>query len=257
MTRITANRIVNGGQNMAKKYFIGTSGWNYPHWKDKFYPSDILKKNWFNYYCENFNTVEINYSFYQWPAKDTLKKWFDESPADFKFTVKAPRTITHIKKLVDSRQYVDRFYALTKVLKRKMGCHLFQLPPSFSKTSRNLEKLKEFLEALDARKDNAVEFRHRDWWSKEIFDLLKEHKITFCVVAGLKMPEDIVYTYDTSYFRFHGDNYASEYSRDTLKNYARSINDFRGKKVYAYFNNDMNAYAPHNALQLKNQLEKA
>lgn len=237
-----------------KKIFIGTSGWNYPHWKGSFYPSDVPQKRWFEHYCRNFKTVEINYSFYQWPKEDTLKKWFDESPDGFKFTMKAPRTITHVKKLIDSPEYVNRFYSLTKILKTKMGCHLFQLPPSFNKTEHNLEKLKTFLEALDSRKDNAVEFRHKDWWSKAVFDLFKENKISFCIVAGLGMPDDIIYTYKTSYFRFHGDNYSSDYSGAAIKKYAEKISDFKGIKVYVYFNNDINAYAPRNALQLKRKL---
>jgi uncharacterized protein YecE (DUF72 family) len=147
-----------------KKNFIGTSGWNYPHWKGSFYPSDVPQKK------------------------------------------------------------------------------------------HNLEKLKTFLEALDSRKDNAVEFRHKDWWSKAVFDLFKENKISFCIVAGLGMPDDIIYTYKISYFRFLGDNYSSDYSGAAIKKYAGKISDFKGIKVYVYFNNDINAYAPRNALQLKREL---
>lgn len=124
----------------------------------------------------------------------------------------------------------------------------------FPKKKHNLEKLKTFLEALDSRKDNAVEFRHKDWWSKAVFDLFKENKISFCIVAGLGMPDDIIYTYKTSYFRFHGDNYSSDYSGAAIKKYAGKISDFKGIKVYVYFNNDINAYAPRNALQLKREL---
>jgi len=114
---------------MKTEYLVGTSGWNYDHWKGRFYPEDLSKKGWFDFYAKAFNTVEVNYSFYRWPSEKTMTGWYERAPEDFKFTLKAPRTITHVKKIVNVEKWVKDFYGLTALLKEKAGCHLFQLPP--------------------------------------------------------------------------------------------------------------------------------
>jgi len=234
-----------------KKYLVGTSGWNYEDWQGKFYPNNIKKKDWFQFYAKNFNTVEINYSFYRWPKPSTIKKWHKESPKNFKYTLKAPRTITHMKKLKNTEKQVKDFYKLTNLLKNKKGCHLFQLPPFYKPTQHNKNKLKKFLQTLDARKDNCLEFRHPGWWNQETYDLFKKHHITFCIVSGLNMPKNIVQTDDIVYFRFHGQDYATKYTKKQIKNYAQKMKKLKCKKVYAYFNNDINAHAVKNSMQLK------
>ncbi|MDP2925940.1 MAG: DUF72 domain-containing protein [Nanoarchaeota archaeon] len=232
-----------------KEYLIGTSGWNYEHWENRFYPKIISKKEWFNFYSKNFNTVEINYSFYRWPNEKTMKKWYKESPSSFKFTLKAPRTITHVKKLNNTEKWVNDFYKLASLLKEKLACILFQLPPSFNFNINNLNKLKKFLESLDLKIENVIEFRHASWWNKKVFILLK-NKAIFCIVSSQEMPKDVVLTENTAYFRFHGINYSSDYSLNELKKYADKMKKLKCKKVYAYFNNDSNAYAVKNAKQL-------
>lgn len=237
-----------------KQYLVGTSGWNYKHWKKRFYPEHITKKEWFRFYSQNFSTVEVNYSFYRWPSKNTMKNWYKMSPPGFKFTMKAPRMITHIKKLKNAEKWVKDFYALTKILKEKMGCHLFQLPPNIGFKENNFAKLEQFLKVLDKRKDNVIEFRHDSWWRKEVYELLKEHKTIFCVVSGLGMPKDIASTHKTAYFRFHGKHYTEKYTKGQIENYAKIMKRAKNDKIYAYFNNDFNAYAVKNALQLKGML---
>lgn len=229
------------------KVLTGTSGWNYDHWKGVFYPEDIAKKDWFGYFITQFNTVEINYSFYRWPSSQTMKKWYENSPKDFIFTMKAPRIITHVKKLNDVENSVKDFYNLTSLLKKKLGAHLFQLPPSFKNNEENLDKLMKFLKILDKKKENVIEFRDPGWWRESIFDLFKKEKVVFCSVNGLDMPKDIIKTTDMIYNRLHGEDYTVNYKNRELKKIAGKIKQNKPKKVYAYFNNDYNAYAPNNA----------
>jgi len=235
-------------------YFVGTSGWNYKHWNEKFYPQDIKQKKWLDFYSTKFSTVEVNYSFYNWPKVKTLKKWRRQTPNDFKFTLKAPRFITHYKKLKDVEGDVEKLYNLTANLEQKLGCHLFQLPPSFNKEEKTLERIKHLLQIMDARKNNAIEFRHKSWWEEDTYELLDENGIGFCSVIGLGMPYDIVVTGDIAYFRFHGEHYNTLYSESEIKKYAETMKNIKCKNCYAYFNNDANAYAPRNALQLKEEL---
>lgn len=237
-----------------KKYLIGTSGWNYDDWQGKFYPKNLPKTKWLDFYSRTFNTVEVNYSFYHWPNEKTMKKWYQEAPETFKFTLKSPRTITHVRKLKNITQKVKNFYKLTSLLKEKTGCHLYQLPPSFKLNQNNFKKLKNFLKILNKNKDNAIEFRHETWWTDSVYELLKKHKTSFCIVSGLEMPKDIVITSNTAYFRFHGINYSSNYPASTLKKYSKIMKKLKCKKIYAYLNNDTNAYAVKNALTLKKYL---
>lgn len=239
---------------MIKKYLIGTSGWNYPHWTGKFYPKNISKKDWFDFYSKNFNTVEVNYSFYRWPSKKTMEKWYKEAPRNFKFTLKAPRTITHIKKLKNTERQIADFYKLSSLLKEKLGALLFQLPPSMKFNDNNFKKFEKFLKSLNKNKDNVIEFRHKSWWNKEVYHLLKKNKITFCIVSGLGMPEEIISTNDIAYFRFHGRNYSTLYPKNAIKKYANIMKNLRCKKIYAYFNNDANAYSIKNARELKGEV---
>lgn len=239
---------------MAQRYYIGTSGWNYDHWKYNFYPESIARKDWFGYYTGHFDTVEINYSFYRWPDQDTVKLWAGNAPSGFIYTMKAPRLITHFKRLKDAAGKVSDFYNLTSLLKDHAGCHLFQLRPDFKNNENNFSRLEQFLESLDKRKNNAVEFRHSSWWSEEVYQLMDSNKTAFCTVVGLGMPGRVIVTGGTAYFRFHGDEYAGSYSDSELEEWAKQMKNLECRKLYAYFNNDAEGYAPANALKLKEAL---
>ena len=239
---------------MAKEFFIGTSGWNYDHWRRRFYPGALAKREWFHHYAQYFSTVEVNYSFYRWPRPETVDKWSRQAPAGFRYTLKAPRTITHVKRLKGVGPRIDDFYELTSRLGRAKGCHLFQLPPSFAPSNENFERLRRLARALDGHKDNAVEFRDSEWWAPKTYDLLESNNVSFCVVSGLDMPDTVVVTGDVAYFRFHGEGYSSEYSENEIEKYARLMSDLKCRRVYAYFNNDARAFAVKNALRLKEVL---
>ncbi len=238
-------------------YQIGTSGWNYQHWKGSFYPEDLVKKNWFSYYSEKFSTVEINYSFYSWPSEETIKRWKKESPEKFIFTLKAPRIITHRKKLRNISAEVRRFFELFEILGKKRGCVLFQLPPSFDYNDENLDRVRKLFSKFEKKRDYAIEFREKKWWNPETYKLCRKFGVAFCSVSGLDMPEEFILTSDVGYFRFHGERYGGDYDKETLRRYAEFISRAKCRRVYCYFNNDAEGFAPKNALELKREVENA
>ncbi len=239
------------------KIYLGTSGWYYEHWKKKFYPEKISKKEWLKHYCQQFKTVEVNATYYRLPKEKTIKSWYDKSPDDFLFALKGSRIITHIKKLNQVKREVKKFYQLSKKLKNKFGPVLWQLPPQ---QHLDLEKLKKFLKVLKKIKhENVVEFRHNSWFCPEVYELLKEYKTALCIISHPKLPTKREITAKFTYLRWHGQHslYASKYSKEELKKWANWIKKFKKKgvkKVYGYFNNDFNAYAVKNCLELKKKL---
>lgn len=235
-------------------YRTGTSGWNYRHWRGILYPEGVGAKKWFSYYAGEFDTVEVNYSFYRWPTRKTIERWYTEAPDTFLFTLKAPGTITHRRRLRECDRLVEDFYALTSMLQEKRGAHLFQLPPQFRPTPENTEQLARFIQLLDPELENVIEFRHPEWWQESTYQLLARHGITFCIVHGLDLPPDPVITSKNAYFRFHSTNYSSSYTETELAQFANTMQELPVEKVYAYFNNDAQGYAVMNARELKKAL---
>jgi uncharacterized protein YecE (DUF72 family) len=234
---------------------IGTSGWYYYHWIDRFYPADLPKSKWFGFYAQHFDTVEINNTFYHQPKQQTFKNWRKQAPKNFIFVVKANRFITHIRKLKDVQEPLERFFEGIRLLKSNLGPVLYQLPPSLHK---DLQRLKAFLKILPKKPGAVFEFRHKSWYDKDTFELLDRFGAGFCIhdLGGLETPRII--TGDVIYIRFHGTTgrYSGNYTKRVLQNWSNWIKDNRSKvrAVYAYFNNDYNAYAVHNARELRNCL---
>jgi uncharacterized protein YecE (DUF72 family) len=241
------------------KYYIGTSGYVYWHWKKLFYPEDLATSKWFDYYAKHFNTVEINATFYRWPKESTIKGWkskakkLEAEGKEFLFTLKANQMITHVKKLKNVKTIVRDFYNVAEALQPYLACILFQLPPSLKFDAKRLES---FLDCLNDRYKNAIEFRHPSWWNETTYATMKD-KAIFCVVSAPRLPEDFVKTYKAIYVRFHGKKiwYGSNYSDEELREWSKKIKQSKAD-AYVYFNNDFNAYAVYNALKLKEFLEK-
>ena len=231
---------------------IGTSGWHYGHWTELFYPPKLPKNKWLEYYAENFDTVELNNTFYQLPKEATVENWHRQAPKHFVYAVKANRYITHIKRLKNTSAELDRFFERMGVLKEKLGPILYQLPPSMHK---DLHLLREFTKLLPEKLTGVFEFRHKSWFSEDTYEVLCQSGVAFCIhdMPGLQSPRLV--TGDAIYIRFHGPTgkYCGNYSKSALKNWARWIKQHTEKvrSVYAYFNNDIHAYAVHNARQLK------
>jgi uncharacterized protein YecE (DUF72 family) len=254
---------------------IGTSGWHYGHWAGPFYPPDLPKDKWLEYYAQHFDTVELNNTFYHLPKPQYLKRWHNLTPKNFLYAVKASRYITHIKKLKDVSQELTRFLGLAALLGRKLGPVLYQLPPSLHKDLDRLESFLQILcsvilnpsrcsrtgsvkrseESLPRRPDSVFEFRHESWYCEDTYKLLDKFGVGFCIhdLSGLESPR--VVTGDIIYVRFHGTTgrYSGCYSKSMLANWAKWLKD-QSKQVrgiYVYFNNDACAYAVRNAKQLK------
>lgn len=235
--------------------YLGCSGWFYLHWQGLFYPDDLPQKKWFAYYCRHFNTVELNSTFYRWPKESTVKSWYRNSPPDFVYTLKVNKFITHIKKFKNCKKLINDFYNLGESLKEKIGCFLFQLPPSLKYSK---EKLKEIINQLDNEKLNAIEFRHFSWFNSEVYDSLKKNHLIYCIVSAPYLVEEFVKTAQDIYLRFHGRTswYGSNYSIKELKSYAWKIKKLKARNNWIYFNNDAHAYAVKNCRQLKELLTK-
>jgi uncharacterized protein YecE (DUF72 family) len=180
---------------------IGTSGWTYKHWKGNFYPENLPQRRWLEYYTEHFKTVEINASFYHIPKASTARGWAERTPADFRFSVKVSRLITHVHKFKNCDDTVEWFFRELEPLKEKVSAFLFQLPPSFSPEPGVLES---FIATLPHGNQYVFELRNPSCYSGPIPELLRSCEIAFCIhdLSGLKTPP--ITTSSLVYIRFHG-----------------------------------------------------
>ena len=232
------------------KYFIGTSGWNYDHWKGRFYPEDLPSSRWLEYYANHFSTVEINFSFYKWPDREQFEKWARETPDDFLFAVKASQYLTHRKKLKDAAEPVERTITHAKGLGNKLGPILFQLPPHWKV---NIPRLSEFLSLLPGDVRCAMEFRDPSWLVHEVFDLLTEHGVANCIMAAPDLLRVMRVTAPFSYIRMHSGGAETEgkFEDMQLEWWAEQIREMlKTADVYVYFNNDYKGFALENARRL-------
>jgi uncharacterized protein YecE (DUF72 family) len=231
-----------------RKWWIGCSGFYYKSWKETFYPKDLPQRRWFEFYCQSFNSVELNVTFYRFPRVADLQSWYNRSPDDFRFTVKAPRLITHYKRFNNSERELNEFYnTVSKGLADKLGSILFQLHPAITYSESKLEQI---LNALDPSFINVIEFRDPSWWRPDVDKALQRANVTFCSISYPNLPDDVHKTADAMYYRFHGvpKLYLSSYSKPKLEATVNSIKNKRGvNDVFIYFNNDIAVAAVKNA----------
>ncbi|STX49953.1 Protein of uncharacterised function DUF72 [Legionella busanensis] len=235
---------------------VGCSGWFYWHWRGKFYPEDMPTKSWFNHYSEHFKTVELNAPFYSWPTLANVTTWQRQAGRKkFIYTVKVCELITHIKRFTDTTTLVCDFGYIADLLQARMGCFLYQLPPSFHYTP---ERLHNIVTQLDIRRRNVIEFRHISWWNEDVYTAFREMGIIFCSCSGPNLPDELISTTDEVYIRFHGKKkwYLYDYSDDELLVWAERISQSGAKRIWAYFNNDGEGYAIHNAQTFIKALKK-
>jgi uncharacterized protein YecE (DUF72 family) len=219
---------------------IGTSGWSYKHWDNgMFYPPKLPTAEHLPFFAQHFSTVEINYSYYQLPPRTTFALWRRHSPPDFLFAVKGSRYLTHMKKLKDPEEPLERLMQHASGLGKKLGPILFQFPRQWK---LNLERLSEFLGALRKyrRRRYAFEFRHATWLVPSVYSLLRDHDAALCLPVGWEIPLDVQLTASWTYVRFHGGQHGIAFYDHELRPWAERIRHWlaQGIDSYSYFNND-------------------
>ena len=239
---------------MSGTAYIGTSGWNYNHWVDVLYPKGLPQSQWLARYGEEFDTVEINNSFYRLPERKTFEQWARSSPPGFTFAVKASRFLTHMKKLKDPEEPLNRILSHAAGLGAKLGPVLYQLPPWWKV---NLERLRGFLALLPKDVRSVFEFRDPTWQTEPVFDLLREYGAGYCVMSAPDLPLRLVATSDFAYIRMHNGGGETEgcYTEESLQWWSEQVRGFlHSGDAYCYFNNDYEGYAIRNAARLKELL---
>ncbi len=238
-------------------FFVGTSGWTYDHWYGRFYPTDLAKSRWFDYYASLFSSVEVNATFYRTFKDSTYEKWKERAPGGFSYVLKAPRLVTHRKFLLETEALIQAFYRSCTLLEEKFGLILLQVAPQMP---YDPDRLRHALRAFPNPGNVAVEFRRPEWYSPEVLGLLREMGCTMCNVDSPRQSLTDHLTSDKAYIRLHGRQhwYSYNYTENELAEIARLARDLarRGASwVYIFFNNDFEGYAPHNALAVKRMLE--
>jgi uncharacterized protein YecE (DUF72 family) len=238
---------------------IGCSGWNYATWRNTFYPQGLPPSRWLEHYATVFDTVEVNSTFYRLARREAVARWVEQTPADFCFAVKSSRYLTHIRRLRDMGQGVERLYAPLEPLADagKLGPVLWQLPANFH---RDEARLAEALAQLPPGR-HTFEFRHPSWFSPEVLALLRAHEVALTIAdrRGLTFQTHDI-TSDFTFVRFHYGHRGrrGNYSDSEIEEWAHRIVDWAhaGLDVFAYFNNDWEVFAPRNARKLHRMVQR-
>jgi uncharacterized protein YecE (DUF72 family) len=230
--------------------WVGTSGYNYPEWRGSFYPEKLATAKMLPYYAERLTTVEINYTFYRSPKPAILAGWSRQTPPHFKFTLKAPKRITHEARLRDCADSLRYFLDTAGTLGAKLGMLLFQLPPFLKK---DLTVLDAFLEILPSDTRAAFEFRHASWLAEEVYERLRARNLTLCVADSEKMSTPVEVTADYGYFRLRDEGYTPA----DIAHWARTIREktARCREVFVYFKHEEAGKGPQFARLLLDALE--
>jgi uncharacterized protein YecE (DUF72 family) len=235
---------------------IGCSGWNYDDWRGRLYPKGLPPRRWLARYAECFDTVEVNATFYRLASPDAVARWVQETAEDFVFAVKASRYLTHMKRLTDLGAGLERFYASIAPLASspKLGPVLWQLP---ERMQRDDDRLASALQQLPAGR-HAFEFRHPSWFDDAVYALLRERGVALVYGDHPERPwQPLELTTDWTYLRFHwgARGRRGNYGPSEIEGWAERVADLREHaEVFAYFNNDWEGFAVHNALALKARL---
>jgi uncharacterized protein YecE (DUF72 family) len=233
---------------------VGSSGYQYRHWRGAFYPAGLPARSWFAYYAARFDTVEINNTFYHLPEPAVFEAWRDEAPPGFCYALKYSRYGTHMKRLRDPEEHLGRFLEGAERLRGFLGPILVQLPPRWSADPGRLDA---FLRVAPRQHRFAVELRDPSWLCAAVYDVLRRHRAALVIHDGIEDHPRLL-TSDWTYLRFHGRHYGGSYSPQALSGHARRIRRWLhdGHDVYAYFNNDRDGHAPRDAADLCRYLER-
>jgi uncharacterized protein YecE (DUF72 family) len=238
--------------------WVGTSGWQYRHWRATFYPEKLAQARWLDHYTERFRTVEVNNTFYHLPEASTFEKWRERTPGDFVLAVKMSRFLTHLKRLRDPEEPVERFMTRAEKLGDKLGPVLLQMPPQMEAEP---ERLAETLELIPRGVRVAAEFRHPSWFTHQVFEILSEHGAALCLADSPRRKTPQVRTADWGFVRFHEGRATPRpcYGEQALGTWVEKLAELFGpdRDVYAYFNNDWRACAIRDAIVFAHLAKKA
>lgn len=239
---------------------VGTSGWSYPHWEGVLYPPGLPPRDRLLFYTARYRTVELNASYYRWPKDAAFASWRRRLPDGFALSVKAPRGLTHQRRLYAPEAWIARIAAGLTRLGDRRGVLLVQLSPNFPVDHARLDY---FLAQLPDWIEVAVEMRHASWHQDATFELLERHRAAYCIMSGARLPCILRATSRVVYVRLHGPSdeylYGGSYSECDLRWWADRINEWvaQGREVFAYFNNDGEGNAVRNADRLRELLRVA
>lgn len=236
---------------------IGTSGWEYGHWRGGFYPRDLPRNRWLEFYATRFDTVELNASFYRLPAAETFERWGNRVPPSFRFAVKASRYLTHVRRLRDPEEPLERLRARASRLGKRLGPVLYQLPPRWRPDP---ERLDRFLEAIAGERDQVIEVRDPRWYDPRILAMIERSGASLCLhdmPGSATKPRPVG---PRVYLRFHGsgERYGGSYPTQLLAAWADRIAAWAGEgyPIWVYFNNDLGGHAVTDAARLREYVER-
>jgi uncharacterized protein YecE (DUF72 family) len=233
---------------------IGTSGWVYRDWRERVYPEGLPQRRWLEHLSRRFATIEINASFYRLPTPETFEGWAAQVPDGFVFAVKMSRYLTHLRRLREPAEPLERFWSAATRLGSALGPVLFQLPPNFR---RDLPALQEVLDRMPATMRAAFEFRHDSWRDDDVWDALDRAGAATVIAHRPRARPPIVVTGGWSYLRFHqGTLVGPGYRRRTLARWAERIRQLQADPIYVYFNNDPGGAAVRDADRLRASLAR-
>jgi uncharacterized protein YecE (DUF72 family) len=248
-------KVAKNAPDLERSIYVGCSGWRYWKWRDSFY-AGVPQQDWFAHYLKRFDSVEINASFYSWPTVANVQAWRRQpGEKNFVYTVKVCELITHVRRFKGTKTLIRDFGMVADILGERMGCLLFQLPPSYRYTRARLNAI---VSQLDPARRNVVEFRHASWWNEEVYRAFREAGIIFCCCSGPRLPDELIRTADEVYVRLHGPKrwYRHDYSKSELATWSDRIKASGAKRAWIYFNNDNDAHAPKNAKTLRTMLRR-
>lgn len=246
---------------MGRAIHIGTSGWSYKHWREIYYPHRLASSKWLNYYAQTFHTTEVNGSFYRLPSEKTVLIWMEQVPKDFIFCVKMSRFVSHMKKLRDPEESLERFFEIFRPMKKMMGPILIQLPPFLKFNYDVAEQFYQVMKKHYRGYEYVMEVRHETWLEQDSLTLMTKYDAGLVISqSGNEFPYAEWITAKNIYVRFHGPKelYASSYSDEMLQDFARKFRKWEkeGHEVWAFFNNDIHGYAVTDALRLMEMVKK-
>jgi len=242
-------------------FHIGTSGWSYKDWVEIFYPKNLKPTDWLSHYAKTFDCTEINSSFYRLPQQQTVINWVNKVPKEFLFCLKMSRYLTHIKRLKEPEEPLERFFTIFGPMQKQMGPVLIQLPKTVPFDYDVAEHLYKLIKKKYAMYEFAIEVRHQSWMTEESYTLMAKYNIAFVIShSGDHFPYAEVVTAKNIYFRFHGPGslYNTRYDDATLKKYSRLFKNWLSEdhELWIFFNNDWFGYGIDNALTLRKFLEE-